>query len=377
MVPEPDNRMRLCVPLAGERELAEIAKVLASGYLTQGPKTAEFERLVAAFVGSRHAFATSSGTTALHLSLAALEVGFGDEVLVADFTFPATANVVVQQGAVPVLVDVNLDTFTMDPEDLARKVTDRSKAILPVHTFGCSADMEAIGAVAAEHGLAVVEDAACALGATFNGRPCGSLGTTGCFSFHPRKVITTGEGGMIVTDDDALADRIRLLRSHGGVPDGFCYRYEAAGFNYRLSDVLGAMGVVQMARLPHVLERRRTLAAALRRRVDGIAGVRPPLDPPWGGHIYQSFVVLLDEGLDRDRLVGTMRQRGVEVTLGTYALHDQPFFQRAYDYQTGQLPGSHAAFRRSVTLPLYPQMVDADLDTVAACLAEAVREQGA
>jgi perosamine synthetase len=369
--------MRLCVPFLDDRELQEIAKVLASGYLTQGRKVVEFEQRVAAHVGCRHAFATSSCTTALHLSLAALGVGPGDDVLVADFTFPATANVVVQQYARPVLVDVNLDTLTMDPEDLRRKITPRAKAVIPVDAFGCSADMDAIGAIARSAGLAVIEDAACAIGATYKGRPCGNLGTMGCFSFHPRKVITTGEGGMIVTDDDALAERVGLLRSHGGVRAGFRYRYEAAGFNYRLSDVLGAIGVAQMDKLAAILARRRALAARLKECLADIRAVQPPADPPWGGHIYQSFVVLLDEGLDRDRLVESLRRREIEATLGTYALHDQPFFQRTYGYAAGQLPRSHAAFRRSVALPFYHQMADEDLETIARCLRESLAEQGA
>jgi perosamine synthetase len=368
--------MRLCVPSIDDREMAEIAEVLASGYLTQGAKVQQFEQLVRDVVGTRHAFATSSGTTALHLSLAALGIGPGDEVLVADFTFPASANVVVQLGAVPVLVDVDPVTFTMDPADLARRVTPRSKAIMPVHTFGCSANMEAIAEVAERHGLAIVEDAACALGATCGEKACGSLGATGCFSFHPRKIITTGEGGMITTNDDALAEQIALLRSHGGVRQKYWFRYEAAGFNYRLSDVLGAIGVAQMAKLPDLVARRRTRADLLRTRLQEIADVRCPADPPWGTHTYQSFVVMVGESLDRDRLIDDLRSQDIETTLGTYALHDQPFFQEAYGYVAGQLPQSHAAFCRTVTLPLYPQMSEADLDTLTDALKNAIERQG-
>jgi len=354
--------MRLNIPYTDLRELEEIAKVLKTGFFTQGPKVAEFEGLVAQLVGSRYAFATSSCTTALHLALVALGIGPGDEVLVADFTFPATANVVVQLGAVPVLVDIRLDTFTIDPDDLRARITPRSRAIIPVHAFGCSADMEPILEIARQHHLAVLEDAACAIGTTYHGRYCGSMGTLGAFSFHPRKVITTGEGGMITTDDETLAERIRLLRSHGGVRSGYWYEYEAAGFNYRLSDILGAMGVAQMEKLPRLIERKRLLAAGLKQRLAGIAGLSLPVEPAWGGHIYQSFVVMVDEGIDRDRMVADLRALDIETTLGTYALHDQPFFQRTYGYSSGQLPHSHAAFRRSLTLPLYPQMEEHDLD---------------
>ncbi len=367
--------MRLNVPFTDERELEEIAKVLASGYLTQGPKTAEFERLVAHYIDARYAFAMSSCTTALHLALVVLDVGPGDEVLVADFTFPATANVVVQQGAVPVLVDIDLDTFTLDVDDLRAKITGRTKAIIPVHTFGCSADMDPIMQLAEAHGIAVIEDAACAIGTTYNGRYCGSIGTLGCFSFHPRKVITTGEGGMITTNDPKLAERIQLLRSHGGVRTGFWFKYEAAGYNYRLSDLQGAMGIAQMAKLPILVERKQSLAALLRARLSNIPGIVPPAEPVWGGHIYQSFVILVDEGVDRDRIIRDLRALEIETTLGTYALHDQPFFQRSYGYVTGQLPRSHAAFRRTITLPLYPQMVEADLDLIADGLRRVIAAQ--
>ena len=369
--------MKLCVPFIGDEELAEIAGVLRSGTLTQGPKIAEFERAVAGFLGCRHAFAMSSCTTALHLSLVALGVGPGDEVLVADFTFPATANVVVQQGAVPVLVDIDLAMLTMDPADLRAKFSDRTRAVIPVHAFGCPPDLDAIIEVASERDVPVLEDAATAIGSTYRGRPCGTVGALGCFSFHPRKTITTGEGGMIVTDDDMLADRIRLLRSHGGAPDGDrpWYRYEQAGFNYRLSDVQGAIGVAQMRKLPDIIKRRRTLAVGLSERLAGVGRLTLPCDPPWGTHAYQSYVAVLDEGLDRDRLVANLRARDVEATLGTYAVHDQPYYQQRFGYRPGQLPNSHAAFARTLTLPLYPGMTDADLDTITAELTDVISTQ--
>lgn len=363
------------MPFTDERELQEIAEVLASGYLTQGAKVRQFEQAVAQFVGTRHAFATSSGTTALHLALVGLGVTRGDEVLVADFTFPATGNVVVQQGAVPVLVDIDSQIFTMDPDDLRGKITPRSRAVIPVHLFGCSADMDSIRAIAAESDLPIIEDAACALGATYKGRHCGNLAAAACFSFHPRKVITTGEGGMIVTNDDQLAERIQLLRSHGGLREGNVYRYEAAGFNYRLSDVLGAIGVAQMQKITELLDRRRMLACKLKELLSDVEGISPPVDPPWGGHIYQSFVVMVDESLDRDRLTEDLRRLGTEATIGTYALHDQPFYQTEYGYVSGQLPNSHAAFTRAMTLPLYHQMTDDDLNAVSACLRKAIAAQ--
>lgn len=364
--------MRLSIPLTDRHELEEIAEVLASGYLTQGPKVAQFEHLVAEFIGCRYAFAMSSCTTALHLALVVLDIREDDEVLVADFTFPATANVVVQQGATPVLVDIDLDTYTINPEDLHLKVSDRTKAIITVDTFGCSADMDPILQIANERGIPVIEDAACAIGSTYYGRYCGNLSILGCFSFHPRKVITTGEGGMITTNDPRLAERIKTLRNHGGVPVGNWYQFEAAGFNYRLSDIQGAMGVAQMKKLPDLIERKQLLAEQLRDRLAHIPGIHAPIEPPWGGHIYQSFVIMVDEELDRDQIVAEMRAHDIETTLGTYALHDQPFFQREYGYVSGQLSNSYAAFTRTITLPLYPQMTLGDLDRIVDTLKNAL-----
>ena len=364
--------IRLALPYMDQDELNEIKGVLASGYLTQGPKVAEFEEMVRAKVGTKYAFAMSSCTTALHLSLVVLGVGPGDEVLVPDFTFPATANVVVQQGATPVLVDIDLDTFAIDVEDAARKVTPRTKAIMPMHPFGLSADMDAVLVLAKKHGLKVVEDAATAIGTTYKGRFCGSIGDLGCFSFHPRKVITTGEGGMVMTNGSKLAERIGLLRSHGGVRVGNRYQYRAAGYNYRLSDVLGAIGVAQMRKLDALIAHKRDLAAQLTEKLAVIDGVKAPQEPAWDGHIYQSYVVLLDEDINRDRVIAAMREQGIETTLGTYALHVQPFFMKEYGYSEGDLPNSYRAYRQALTLPLYPPMGVAKLERIAKALAQAL-----
>jgi perosamine synthetase len=368
----PGRRVQLARPSTDGDEVDEVAAVLATGNLTQGPKVEEFERAVAELVHARHAFATTSATTALHLSLAALGIGPGDDVLVPDFTFPATANVVIQQGARPVLVDVDPGTFTMDPADLERMITPASRAVLPVHAFGLAADMDPIMAVARAHDLAVVEDAACALATTYRGKPVGAIGTLGCFSFHPRKSITTGEGGMITTDDEGLADRIRLLRSHGGRRTGNRFTFEAAGYNYRLSDILAAVGVAQLRKLDRLLERRRAIARRYRELLAGEDRLSLPVLPDWDGHVYQSFVVLLDPAIDRDGVIRRLAGEGIETTLGTYALHREPLFVERYGYRPGDLPSSHDVFRRSLTLPLYPDMREDDPQYVVGRLTEAL-----
>ena len=300
-----EDRIPITRPYLDHAEAEAAGAALASGFVVQGPQVAEFERLVCQVTGSSHALAVSSATTGLHLALVALGVGPGDEVLVADFTFPATGNVVAHQGATPVLVDVRTDTFAMDVEDLRAKITPRSKAILPIDPFGLPYDADAINAVAAEHGLAVIEDAACAIGGSYKGRPAGALGTMGVFSFHGRKVITTGEGGMVVTDDDALAARLGLMRNHGGERDGFKLRFVDAGFNYRLSDIQGAIGVVQMGKLDEIVSSAGALAGELRGLLADVPGITVQAEPDGCVHTYQSFVTVLDEGTDRDRVVAS------------------------------------------------------------------------
>jgi perosamine synthetase len=369
---DADPRIWLTRPQTDEAEIDEIREVLASGTLTQGPKVAELEAMVAQLVGTPHAFATTSATTALHLSLVALGIGPGDEVLVPDFTFPATANVVVQQGATPVLVDIDLETFAMDADDLEGRITPRARTIIPVHPFGLPADMRRIGEVAERHDLTVIEDAACALGATLNAHQVGGYGIAGCFSFHPRKSITTGEGGMITTADDDLAKRIGLLRSHGGVREGGRFRFEAAGFNYRMSDILAAVGVAQMRKLDAFLSARRRVASWYDGAMADLDGVRLPLIPSGATHTYQSYVVLLDGRIDRDGVIAALRADGIETTIGTYALHDQPFFARTYALRTGDRPRSHRAFSGSLALPLHGSMREDEVAAVTDALTRVI-----
>lgn len=364
--------MRLNVPLTGSEELALVAEVLESGYLTQGPKVVDFEKLVTDFVGSEFGFATSSATTGIHLALHAVGVKPGDEVIIPDFSFPATANAVIQQGAVPVFVDIDLATFNMNPELIEAAITERTAAIMPVHAFGLPADMDAINSVAAKYGLPVIEDAACALGGLYKGRQAGSLGTAGVFSFHPRKIITTGEGGMITTSNEEVAEKIRVLRTHGSVRGSHFMSFVDAGYNYRLSDVLGAIGVAQMARLDHIVERRQALGARYAELLQGVDGVRAPSVPAGTRHAYQSYVVLLDDGIDRNQVIDRMREREIETTLGTYSMHLQPYFRQRFGINDGQLPMATRAHHSALTVPLYPQMTDSDVQQVCETLGRVV-----
>lgn len=350
---------------------ADLEAIIESGILTGGPYVARLEATVAERVGTAHAVATTSATTALHLSLAALDIGVGDEVLVSDFTFPASGNVIIQLGAVPVMVDSLPDAFALDPADATAKVTDRTKAIMPVDPFGQPADLTAMAALAEAHDLVVVEDAACALGSSRDGVACGGWPWPTCFSFHPRKVVTTGEGGAVTTDDPDLAERLARLRSHGGVRAEVGLSFVENGFNYRLSEIPSALGLEQLARLDAIVRDRQATAARYEQVLASCDGVGLRTPGPTEVWSYQSFVVMLDDDVDRDAVVAALRVAGIETTLGTYAMHAHPAFAR-FGYRPGDLPHSWRNQCQSLTLPLLPGMSIADVDRVATELAAAV-----
>jgi perosamine synthetase len=359
--------IRLAVPEIGEEEVEAVAAILRSGFLVQGPSVQAFEARMAAAAGTAHAVAVSSGTAALHLALLALEVGPGDEVIVPGFTHPATANVVERVGARAVLVDIDLRTFNVDAAAVVAAMGPRTKVVMPVHLFGQPAEMDPILQAARARRIRVVEDAACALGATYHGRPCGSLGDVACFSFHPRKILTTGEGGMLTTDDGALAARLRRLRNHGQVLQDGRGRFLEAGLNYRLTDFQGALGVTQMGRLPAVLEGRARLAREYGEALREVRHVAAPSVLEDVTHSWQAYVALLDPGIDRDGVLARLRTEGVEATLGTYALAAQPHYR-----SQPPLPASLAAQERSVALPLHTRMSSADVAHTVASLQRAI-----
>jgi perosamine synthetase len=345
--------IRLAWPDLGEAELAEVAGVFASGQLTMGPKVEEFEVGLAEACGVERAVAVSSGTAALHLAVLALDLGPGDEVIVPAYTFPATANVVALAGATPVLVDVDPETFNVRPEAVADAVTERTCAVLVVHLFGRPARWHEIEA-AVPDGVALVEDAAGALGARRGDRPCGGLGRLGCLSFHPRKIVTTGEGGAVTTNDGELADRIRSLRHHGwrgaDMPE--------PGLNYRLTDILCALGLPQLRRLEALLAERERLAAAYADRLDGI--VQTPSADEGDRHGLQAYVVQLDR---RDEALAALREVGIQAQIGTYALHRLTAYR-----DQGSFPGADSAYERALALPFHNRMTDEDIERVAAVL---------
>jgi perosamine synthetase len=350
VVSREDSGIRLAFPELGEAELEAVRDVFASGALTMGPKVEELEELVAAACGVEHAVAVSNGTAALHLAVLALGIGPGDEVLVPAYTFPATANVVALAGARPVLVDVDPATFNLDLAKVYDAVSPRTKAVLAVHLFGRPLDWEALqSAVPPE--TVLLEDAAGALGATWRGMPCGGLGAAGCLSFHPRKVVTTGEGGAVTTSDARLAASVRRLRHHGiegtDIP--------VASTNYRLSDVLCAIGIPQLRRLDELLAERARIAAAYTERLRGTVEV--PGADDGDVHGWQAYVIKLER---KQEALETLRAEGIEVQIGTYALHRLSAYR-----DQGPFPGADEAFDTALALPLHARLTDADLDRVA------------
>jgi len=348
--------LRLARPDVGEDELAAVAAVLASGQLTMGPYVEACERAVASAVGTAHAVAVSSGTAAIHLALLALGIGPGDEVIVPAYTFPATANAVELCRARAVLVDVDPETFLVRPELVAEAVTPRTRAVLAVHLFGRPVPWEELQ-TAVPQDVVLVEDAAGALGASYRGTSCGALGLLACLSFHPRKIVTTGEGGAVTTDEAELAAVVRRLRHHGIAP-GHPTDIDAPGFNYRLADVLCALGLPQLERLESLLAARERVAGWYGERLSHLVGT--PSADEGDRHGWQAYVVTLDR---RDEALSGLREDGIEAQIGTYAVNTLAAYR-----DRGSFPGADSAFARALALPFATTMTEDEVDRVATAL---------
>lgn len=355
-------------PEFGEGEARAVADVLASGWVSQGPKVAQFEEQFAARVGARYGVATTSCTTALHIALVAAGIGPGDEVICPSYSFIATANAALYAGAIPVFADIEPDTWNIDPSDVARRITSRTKAILAVHQVGLAADLDRLSA-AARSGIVLIEDAACAAGSNYRGRPVGSHGHTTCFSFHPRKTMSTGEGGMLTTDDSAIAGRARRLRSHGAsVSDllrhqahGVVYEeYRELGYNYRMTDVQGAIGIEQLKRLDDLLARRRAVAARYDRAFDSLAQLQTPARPDYADHSFQSYAIRLLPGcrVDRDQAMRELVDLGISCRRGIPPIHLEPLYQERFGRTS--LPVTEEVAERSIFLPMFSSLGEDD-----------------
>lgn len=365
-------------PCVGEEEAAAAGEAIRSGWLSQGPRVREFEEAVAAYVGAEHAIATSNCTTALHLALLAAGVGPGDEVICPSFTFIATANAILYTGAKPVFVDIDPRTYNIDPALVEAAITPATGAIMPVDQIGLAADIPAINEIARRHGLAVVEDAAPSLGATIGEGRVGSLSEFTCFSFHPRKSITTGEGGVICTNSAAAAGRLRTIRSHGASTSDFARHqsgttdieeYRELGFNYRMSDVHAAIGIVQMRKLEAIIAERCALAHRYNELLAG-APLETPFTPTAFRHTFQSYCIRLRTSRPRAEIMAEMAKRGIATRRGVMAIHLEPFYRARSSGVS--LPETERATAETLLLPLFPGMTPAEQDEVVAVLREAL-----
>jgi perosamine synthetase len=365
----------ISLPVTGEEEWQAIKEPLMTGWITSGPKVREFEQLFAEKHQVKHAFAVTSATTALHLALVALGVGKGDEVIVPAFTWVSTANVVLYCGAIVVFVDIDLATFNLDTKDLKSKITSKTKAIIPVHLFGLCADIDAIKEIAP--GVPLIEDAACAAGAMYKNKFAGGLGDVGCFSFHPRKSITTGEGGMITTNDDEIADRVSKLRNHGaeiseeqrhhGAKPYMLPDFNMLGFNYRMTDLQGALGVVQIKKLDSFISERNEWANYYIRELNKIDWLMLPqissdYKPGW-----QSFVVFVDEvkaPFSRNEIMEKLQEVGISTRPGTHAVHMLNYYKELLRCDENDFPGAKAANDFSMSIPLHNRMTKEDYEYV-------------
>jgi len=360
-------------PLLGEPEERAVLEVLRSGWLVQGPKVAEFERQVATYVGAQYAVATSSCTTALHLALVLHGIGPGDEVLIPSFTFIATANAVVYTGATPVFVDIDPHTYNLDPNAVESAITPRTKAIMPVHQIGLAADIDRLAAITQRHHLVLIEDGAPAIGATYKGRRIGGLGNSTCLSFHPRKVITAGEGGMILTDTLDVAERARTLRAHGmSVSDLARHQaqhvvieeYHELGYNYRMTDLQAAIGIEQLRRLDAMIERRREVARRYNEALADVDGVQLPFSSSDTPHTYQSYMIELAPriGISREDLMQQLLAVGVATRRGVMAIHLEPYYRKLRPEL--RLPVTESATCDTLLLPIYATMTSVEQEYV-------------
>jgi len=375
-------RIPYCQPWIGDEEIKEVTDTLKSGWLSMGPKTIEFERLLAEYTGAEYAVAVNSCTAALHLSLLALGIKEGDEVITTPFTFTSTGNTIIHTGATPVFVDIERDTYNIDPGKVEEAITRKTRAILPVHYAGHPCEMREIKRIAREHNLYVVEDAAHALGSEYEGVKIGALSESTCFSFYPTKSITTGEGGAITTNDERIAEKARILRLHGISEDAWrrysstgswYYEVEDCGWKYNLSDLQAAIGIHQIRRLDEFIKIRREYAKIYSEELEDIGGIITPREKPNVRHSYHIYPILLTE-FDRDKFIEKMRDKGIACSVHFIPLHLHPFYRREFGLRRGMFPNAEWVYEREVSLPLYPKMTEQEIWHVINCIKSMLRK---
>lgn len=382
----PKIQIPITKPFMDEAEAQAAANAIRTGWIAQGPQVAAFEAAFAGRVGAAHAVAVNSCTAALHLALLCSGVGTGDEVILPSLTFIATANAALYVGATPVFADIDPQTYNICPRAIEAAITPRTKAVIAVDQIGLAADLDPILAIAAWHGLQVIEDAAPAAGAVYHGRPVGAISPLTCFSFHPRKSLSTGEGGMITTDSSQYAAKARVLRSHGASVSDLARHqsgqvlteeYDELGYNYRMTDIQAAIGLEQMKKWDCILAARQRLAVRYGRLLSEMPGVSPPFVPDGLTHTYQSYAIRLDPARTppRERIMEQMLQQGVATRRGIMAIHEEPYYRR-YAQRQGRevkLPVTEAITRETLLLPIYTTLTDDEQEFVGAALRDALQ----
>lgn len=373
--------IQIAQPSLGEAEWKALKKPIMTGWITQGPNVKLFEDVFAQRHQVKHAIAVSNCTTALHLALLALGIGPDDEVIVPSFTWVASANAVIYCGAKPVLVDIDLNTFNIDPLEIKKHLNKKTKAIIAVHLFGLFADMTEIKKAAP--GVPIIEDAACASGSGYKGRPAGSLGDLGCFSFHPRKVITTGEGGMVTTNLAKYAEKVDQLRNHGasiseeerhhGRKPYLLPEFSQVGYNYRMTDLQGAVGIVQLKKLDVLIKERQKWADYYFKELKDVDWLKTPVVPKNYQSNWQSYVCLIDTEkapYSRNKIMDKLFQKGISTRPGTHAVHMLEYYRKTYGYKPTDLPNSKIAAEQSIAIPLHNQMAASDYEYIVKTLCQ-------
>lgn len=365
----------------GEEEINAVVEVLKSKWLSMGPVTQKFEQEFAKYLGVKYAFAVSSGTAALHIACRVLGIREGEEVIVPSLTFVATANAVLYCGAKPVFADItSLDNFNISPDDIQEKITNKTKAIIVVHYGGYPCDMRAIMEIAEDYKLKVIEDSAHAIGAEYEGQKCGTFGDVGCFSFFANKNLVTGEGGMIVTNDDKLAEKIRIIRSHGMTAltwdrfKGHSYTYDVVdlGYNYRLTEIASALGLIQLKKLDKNNKKRKKIVEEYIKKLKKFSEIYIPFKNFKGKSSYHIFPILLTENIDRFEFMKRLREKGIQTSVHYPPIHLFTYYRRLFGFREGILPKTEYVGKHEVTLPLHPLMKGEDIEYVVGCIGEII-----
>jgi perosamine synthetase len=364
------RKIPLANPNVGEEEAKAVYEVVKSGWLHEGEKVKEFEDNFAEYIGVKHAIAVFNGTVGLHAILHALKIGVGDEVIVPSFTFISTANSVLFTGAKPVFADIDEKTFNINPDDVLEKMTEKTKAIMPVHYGGQPADMKPLMEIAEDYNLYLIEDAAEAHGAVYGEKKVGSFGIAAMFSFTPTKNITTGEGGMITTNDDTLAKTLRLLKDHGQIGK---YKHIILGFNYRMTEMQGAIGVVQLKKLDGIITKKRVIANRLSKGLSKIKDITPPYVAPDRTHVYMMYTIKVGEraGISRDELMKFLDEKGIATKIYFPPIHLQPYY-KSLGFQKGLLPVTEEVHKQILSLPCYAKLTEGENEYILDSINEAL-----